>query len=663
VPAAAAPAQGGWQYRIASVAIENTRINFEDLSGRKKPMTMAVAPLNIHLKDITNDFAKSFTLAIDGVINRRGSFKIAGNAALKPLRSKLRINTRRVDLVALDPYVTSGLNAKIASAALTMNGAAEVESRGDKLRASYRGDATLGRVSVLDKLTNDSFLKWYALSASGIDVRYGQGAPQVHIASLALSDFYARIILNRDARLNLSDITTNPQQAPVSLTRTKTGTPQPAPAPTAAAPVAPGAAAPAVPGAVPSGAAPATTGPSIKANVEVGGITLQGGQINYSDNFIQPNYSADMSDVGGKVGAFGTQATQPADVLLEGKINRTSPIQISGSVNPLVPVAFVDLKVNASDVELTSLSAYSTKYTGYPITKGMLTVDVHYLLNQGILKADNHIVIDQLTFGDRVQNSTAANLPIRLAVAILKDSQGKIDLKIPVSGSLSDPQFSIGGVIWHAFANLLLKAITSPFSLLASAISGVAGGGNQELSYVEFNPGFAYLSPASQAKLDTLSTALKARAALKVQISGRVDPKFDRDSLREGLLDGAIREQKLKDEGGNVDGTDLSSVNVTPDEYNKYLKRVYNAADFPKPRNLIGLSKSLPPDEMKKLIITNTKVTDSDLHALADARANAIRKYMSKTIDPGRLVITPPKLNADGINDQGKTTRADLSLT
>lgn len=651
-PAAAnTRAQGGWQYRIASVAIENTLINFEDLSSRKRT-SMTVAPLNIHLKNITDDFAKPFTLAIDGVVDRRGRLKITGDAAIKPLRSKLRINLRRVDLAALDPYVTSELNAKIASAALTMDGAAQVESRGDKLRASYRGDATLGRVSMLDKLTGDSFLKWNAFSARGIDVRYGQGEPRAHIASLALSDFYARIILNHDGRLNLSEITTNPREAPVSLTRAHGAAPQPAPAPSAAAPAA-----------APSGATPPTTGASVKADLEIGAVTLEGGQINYTDNFIQPNYSADLTDVGGKVGAFGTQTTTPADVLLEGKIDQTSPLQISGSVNPLAPVAFVDLKANANDVELPGLSAYSTKYTGYPITQGTLTVDVHYLLNQGNLKAENHIVIDQLTFGDRVANSTAANLPIRLAVAILKDPQGKIDLTIPVSGSLSDPQFSIGGVIWHAFANVLLKAITSPFSLLASAISGVAGGGNQQLSYVEFNPGFAYLSAASQAKLNTISKALKSRPALKMQISGRVDPKFDRDALREGLLDRAIKEAKLKDEDKKLDGADLGSVKVTPDEYDKYLKEVYKAADFPKPRDLIGLTKSLPPDEIKKLIITNTKITDKDLDQLAQDRADAVRKYMSKTIDPSRLIVTAPKLNAKGIEDQGKTTRADLSLT
>jgi Domain of Unknown Function (DUF748) len=637
--AASTPAAGGWQYRIALVAIENTRVNIEDLSSRKHTTTV-VAPLNIELKDVSDDFAKPFTLAIEGAVNRRGKFKITGDVALKPLRSKLRINARRVDLTSLDPYVTSVLNARLASAALTINGTAQVESRNDQLRASYRGDATLGRVSVLDKLTGESFLKWYSLSAERIDVRYGQGEPRVHIRSLALSDFYSRIILNRDGHLNLADITTSQQEAPVSLTRTNAGASQSVPAAASGAPVA--------------------SGPPIKADLEIGGITLQGGQINYTDNFIKPNYTADLTGVGGKVGAFGTQTSEPAEVMLEGKLNDNAPIQISGLINPLAPVAFVDLKTNATDVELGPLSPYSTRYTGYPITRGTLTVDVHYLLNHGELKADNHIVLDQLTFGDRVENSTATNLPIRLAVAILKDPQGKIDLSIPVAGSLSDPQFSLSGLISHAIFNVIKSAITSPFRLLASA---VGGSGGQQLSYIVFKPGFATLTSPAQTKLQTLAKALKERPALKLEITGRVDPKRDHDGLREAKLVRAIKLQKLKDQGLKAGGTDLDGVVVTPDEYNRYLRRVYKAADFSKPTNLFGLTKSLPPDEMKKLFITHTKVTDADLRQLAVDRADAIRKYLSKTVAPDRLLVAQPKLNAEGIKDHETTTRADLSLT
>jgi outer membrane protein OmpA-like peptidoglycan-associated protein len=496
----------------------------------------------------------------------------------------------------------------------------------------------------------------------------GSGAPKVHVAALDLSNFYARVILNSDGRLNLRDVTASPEQARTSLTRAHgapgatPAAPMPTPAPTPSA--SPAAAGNKTDAAAPVAAASPAAAPSaapIPANLEVGRVTLHDGQVNYTDNFIKPNYSADLTEISGKVGTFGTGSTTPADVELDGQVNGSAPLTISGSVNPLTPLAFVDIKAKADRVELTDLSAYSAKYTGYPITKGTLTVDVHYLLDQQKLTAENHIFIDQLTFGDKVESPNAINLPILLAVAILKNSQGQIDLHLPVSGSLSDPQFSVGGIVLHALMGLIVRAVTSPFSLIASAVGG-GGGSGEDLNHVAFAPGWATVTPSARSKLDTVAKALQARPALKLNICGRVDPKYDRGALPEALVAQSIAKQKLLDTDQSAANVDLESVQVTPDEYNKYLKRAYKAAKFDKPRDLLGLNKSLPADEMKKLMIANIKVTDDDLKQLAEARANAVRKALSAKIDPARLLVVPPKLNADGIKDSGKTTRADLSL-
>ena len=397
------------------------------------------------------------------------------------------------------------------------------------------------------------------------------------------------------------------------------------------------------------------------ADVEVSKIVLKGGKVDYTDNFIKPNYTANMSEMEGKVGAFGTKSMSPADVSLEGKINDSSPINIDGSINPLAPTAFVDIKAKANGIELTGLSPYTTKYTGFPIVKGTLTVDVHYLLDQGKLTADNHIFIDQLTFGDHVDGPDATNLPIRLAVSLLKNSKGQIDLRIPVSGSLSDPQFSIGSIILGAFMNLIIKAATSPFTLLAAAFGG-SGGAQQDLGYIEFPPGYVTLTPDSQQKLDTVAKALADRTALKLNISGRVDPKFDKDGYREASLEHSIEELRRKDQGDSP-SADGKLAALSKEDYNKYLTKVYSAGKFQKPRDLVGLAKTEPPDERKKLILTNTTVTDEDMRHLADWRAMAVRAYLSnKQVDSGRMFIVAPKLDAAGIKDQGKTTRVDLSL-
>ncbi len=638
-PASTASSEPPWQYQIESVAIEKTELRFRD-RPTTRPVFAEFAPLNVHVKDFSSDFAKPFSLEVDGVRNRRGTFKIEGTAAIRPLKADLRVATKGVEMAEIDDYARTNLNAEITSAALTMNGNVAVAQSGKDYGVKYSGGVTLGDVQTIDKVTGDDFLKWRSLSISGIDLAAGDGPPKVQVEGIALSDFYARVILNSNGKLNLNDITASPNEQPKSLTRAEEQPSAPA---------------------TPTPAAVPTPAPRpLNADIQIGEVTLQGGHVDYTDDFIKPHYSANLTDIAGSIGAFGTATTQPADVQLKGQVNGSSPLNISGSVNPLTPMAFVDLRAKADAIELTGLSPYSTKYTGYPIIKGTLTADVHYLLKGGELAANNHLFIDQFTFGDRVENSTATNLPVRFAVAVLKNSRGEIDLNIPVSGSLSDPQFSIGGVIWQAFFNVIMKAITSPFSLLTSAVGGLAGGGggNRDLSYVPFDPGLATLTPDAKTGLTTVANALADHPALTITICGRVDPKLDLPGLREAWVAEQVRAQKIRDLGGEADP---ESVQVTPAEYNKYLEKAYFKAKFPKPRNYIGLAKTLPPDEMKKLMLTNAPVNDDSLSKLADARANLARRYLAATVPPSRLSVAAPKLNAEGIKD-GPTTRADLSL-
>jgi uncharacterized protein involved in outer membrane biogenesis len=631
-PAASALASA-WHYRIASLAIENSEARLEDNAAQRR-IELIVAPMHLHLRDLSNDPSKPIALEFDATLNRQGRVNLTGTAVPTPLQAELRIATHELELAAMEPYLSDMLNATMSSAALTMNGALALATAHDTLRVSYRGDATLGNVHLLDRATSDSILRWHSCSATDIDAEMGEGPPKVRIGALALTDFDAHVILNTDGRLNVLDMIGGPQSAPASLTR---------------APPAPGGQTPA------ASSAPTTiTARPIDADIELGGMTLQGGHVNFTDNFIKPNYTADLTDIAGTVGAFGTGATAPAAVTLRGQVNGSAPIAINGSVNPLAPLAFVDLKAKADGVELTGLTPYSAKYTGYPIVKGTLTIDVHYLLDQGQLTADNHLFIDQLTFGDRVESRDATTLPVRLAVALLKNARGEMAVDVPVTGSLSDPEFSLSGVILDAFVNLIVKAVTSPFSLIASAF-----GTQEDLDYVEFAPGLATLTPDSQQKLATIARALQDRPALRLDISGRVDPQFDREGLREARLASLIRTRKIQASGGHEDP---DRIQLTPEEYDTYLARVYKAATFPKPRNLLGLDKSLPPDEMKKLLLTHMEISDQDLQHLADERANAVRQWLSGRVDPGRLFVAAPTLKPDSIQEKGRTTRVDLSL-
>jgi len=638
-----APAEKPWAVTVQTLKLDNSAVGFEDQTNAH-PVKVRVEPLNVVVQNASSDLGKPVNVQINAGLGSKGKLDVRGDVVPQPLKADLRVNSQNLSLAGFDPYLDKSLNAAITSALLTMDGRL-VLNQGKALTVNYQGNATLGNVRLQDRVSSDDFLRWRSLSLNRIQANYDGNTPHVRVGAVALSTFYARIIINPNGRLNLQDIRVQPEEERRSLTQA-----QPAQAP-ASAPAATPASAPA--------SAVVATAPVPKAggaDLRIDAITLQDGNIRFTDNFVKPNYTANLTAIGGNVGTISTAANQtPAEVTLRGSVDGTAPVDIHGKVNPLAPTAFVDLTAKADGVELTNLTPYSAKYAGYPITKGKLTMDLHYLLDHGKLTADNHIFIDQLTFGDRVESKDATNLPVRLAVALLKNSRGEIDVRVPVSGSLDDPQFSIGGVILRAFVNLIARAVTAPFSLLASAFGG---GGGEELGYIEFDPGTSSISQASVAKMDKLATALKDRPALKVDIVGRVDPEFDRDGLRREAVNRQIREQKLKDAGDAAE----ADTTVKPEEENKYLERAYKAAKFPKPRNVIGLAKSLPPDEMRKLMETNVQVTDADLRELAQRRANAVHVALAERVEPGRLFVVAPKLNAEGIKDKGKTTRVDFSL-
>ncbi|MFT0733627.1 DUF748 domain-containing protein [Ralstonia wenshanensis] len=645
-----APAEKPWAVTVQTLKLDNSAVGFEDQSN-SRPVKVRVEPLNVVVQNASSDLGKPVNVQIGAGLGTKGKLDVRGEVVPQPLKADLRVNSQNLSLAGFDPYLDKSLNAAITSALLSMDGRL-VLNQGKALTVNYQGNATLGNVRLQDRLSSDDFLRWRSLALNRIQANYDGATPHVRVGAVALSTFYARIIINPNGRLNLQDIRVQPTEERRSLTQSE---PASASGAAASAP----AAAPVVASAPASAVTVTATAPAPKAggaDLRVDAITLQDGNIRFTDNFVKPNYTANLTAIGGSIGTISTAANQtPADVTLRGSVDGTAPVDIHGKVNPLAPTAFVDLTAKADGVELTNLTPYSAKYAGYPITKGKLTMDLHYLLDQGKLTADNHIFIDQLTFGDRVESKDATNLPVRLAVALLKNSRGEIDVRVPVSGSLDDPQFSIGGVILRAFVNLIARAVTAPFSLLASAFGGSGG---EELGYIEFDPGTSDISQASAAKLDKLATALKDRPALKVDIIGRVDPEFDRDGLRREAVNRQIREQKLKDAGDAAE----ADTTVKPEEENKYLERAYKAAKFPKPRNVIGLAKSLPPDEMRKLMETNVQVTDADLRELAQRRANAVHVALAERVEPGRLFVVAPKLSADGIKDKGKTTRVDFAL-
>ncbi|KVL01788.1 DUF748 domain-containing protein [Burkholderia cepacia] len=651
---AAAPS---WHYRIDALNVKDSSANFTDLST-PRPVKLAIKPLELSVQKISDDMTKPLPVQLKATLNRKGSLNVTGDVTAQPLKLGLKINGNRLDAAAFEPYFGSALNATIASALLNAQGNLTFAQVKDAPRATYRGDVALVDVRMLDKATSDPFAGWRSLALTNLKANYDEKGTDVDAARVTFSNFYGRVLLDAQGRLNLKDVVAKESGPAQSLTRDASkGEPVPLSPPAASAPAAAQqASAPAAASA--TVVVKAAQPPQNPVRMHFGELLLQNGRVTYTDNFIKPNYTANLVAIKGTVGAFGTDSTTSAPVDVAANLAGNGPISIKGSVNPLIEKPALDLTATAHDIELTNLTPYSAKYAGYPITKGKLNVDLHYELANDQLKANNHIFIDQLTFGDHVENDTATRLPVKLAISLLKNTRGQIDVNLPVSGSLSNPEFSVGGLIWRAVLNLIAKAVTSPFSLLAHAF----GSGGEDLGYVEFAPGSYQLDDAQQKKLDTVVKMLTEKPSIRLDLIGRVDPAKDTSGLGDAYVERLVRQQKLKDVVGQGESIDPMSVKVEPAEYSKYLTRAYKAADFKKPRNLIGLQKTLPDADMKKALAEHAPADDNALRALAQQRAQAVRQYLDGKIDSSRVFVVAPKLDAKGIDDKGATTRVDFGL-
>ncbi|ABO56648.1 DUF748 domain-containing protein [Burkholderia vietnamiensis] len=660
--AASAPA---WHYRIDALNVKDASANFTDLTT-PRPVKLAIKPLELSVQQISDDLTKPLPVRLKATLNRKGSLAASGDVTAMPLKVGLKIDGNRLDAAAFEPYFGSALNATIASALLNAQGNLTFAQVKGAPRATYHGDAALVDVRMLDKATSDPFAGWRSLALSSLKVNYDEKGTDVDAARVTFSNFYGRVLLDAQGRLNLKDVVAKETGPAQSLTRDASKS-EPVP-------LSPGVTPPAAAQAASAAAARQASAPSAAAatvivkaapppqnpvRMHFGELVLQNGRVTYTDNFIKPNYTANLVAIKGTVGAFGTDSTTSAPVDVAANLAGNGPISIRGSVNPLIDKPALDLTATAHGVELTNLTPYSAKYAGYPITKGKLNVDLHYQLANDQLQANNHIFIDQLTFGDHVENDTATKLPVKLAISLLKNTRGEIDVNLPVSGSLSNPEFSIGGLIWRAVLNLIAKAVTSPFTLLSHAFGGSGG---EDLGYVEFAPGSYALSDAQQKKLDTVAKMLTEKPSIRLDLIGRVDPAVDTPGLRDVYVDRLVRQQKLKDVIGQGESVDPMTVKVAPAEYDKYLTRAYKAADFKKPRNLVGLQKTLPDADMKKALADHAPADDNALRALAQQRAQAVRQYLDGKIDSSRMFVVAPKLDAKGIEDKGATTRVDFGL-
>ena len=606
-------------------------MRFEDRTT-DPPVEIALDRLRLKAENIATGGKQRGKFSFATLYNRKGSVSLGGTFAVDPPSMNARLQAKALPIGPLQPYYTEKVKILLTGGAISAEGNVSFDAPKEKpVRAGFRGEVSVNDFSSLDKALEEEFLKFASLHFGGVEVGYNPTS--VAIREISLTDFYSRIIVNPDGTLNVQGI--------VAKEGAGQDNAAPTPAPAAAAPADNAAQAPGVP-------------------VRIDTVTLQGGAVNFSDKYIKPNYSASLVEIGGRVSGLSSEESRLADIDLRGKLENSAPLEIVGKINPLAKDLFLDLKVDFRDMDLSPLSPYSGRYAGYGIQKGKLTLNLKYHIEKRKLDSENKVFLDQFTFGDAVDSPDATKLPVRLAVALLKDRSGEIHLDLPVTGSIDDPKFSIWGVVWKIVVNLLVKAATSPFALL-----GAIFGGGEQLSYLEFTPGIADVPAGEEGKLGNLAKALNDRPALKLEIEGHVDIEKDREGMRQLIFRRKVAARKLADLAKTGQPAPaLDNVRVETAEYPKYLARAYKVEKFPKPRNIIGMAKDLPVPEMEKLMLTHIQVTDDDLRQLAMERASHVRDRLvaSGKVEPGRIFLVEPKTLPPERKEKLRDSRVDFRI-
>jgi uncharacterized protein involved in outer membrane biogenesis len=670
-PAAAASAPPPWRVQLAMLALSGGQVQLSDAFAPghaiTPPVRAELGKLRVQLQDLHWPSVRGTPparLTVDARVGlpatprqragAGGTLRWSGRVEAEPAAASGQLQIERFPVHLFEPYFGEQIKVGLQHAEANWKGAVGARAGPAGWSANAAGDARLVDVRVHTRpdpnqpagfAATDELLSWQSLVVDGIRVAVAPRArPRIEVREATLSDFYSRLIITEEGRFNLRDVA--------------------APADAASAPAAAASAPPTAPAATAAAAAasaPADAAGQMPVDLSIGGVNLANGRVDFSDRFVRPNYSANLSELNGRLGAFRSDTREMATLELRGRAAGTALLDIRGALNPTAKPLALDIQAKATDLELAPLSSYSGKYAGYAIERGKLSMDLAYKIDpDGKLEARNQVILNQLTFGEKVDSPQATKLPVLLAVALLKDRHGNIDIDLPVSGSINDPQFSVFGIVLKVIGNLLVKALTAPFSLLA-------GGGKDDLSLVEFHAGTSRVSDAGRNALDKVAKALEDRPALEMTVTGAADPVSEREAYKQAALEARLlaehRRELLRSGMAVADADAVKTLDA--DTRAKVLKEVYRRTDLPnKPRNAIGIARDIPGPEMEALLLARGVVTAEAMRELALQRGLAVREALvAKGLPSERLFLAAPKLRASDEDAASWTPRVQLSLS
>lgn len=622
--AARAPAAPPFLFSAPDIDLQGLVVGVEDRQVSPS-IKLMLDPFSLRVTGYSTAPGTTIGIAASTKIEKKSDFSADLHYALDDGKLDGTAKLAAFDMTVIQPYLDRYTKMDLLSGTLTSDLTVTLLADGG---FAASGLVQVDRLKTVDKAMQEDFIKWERLRAEGFD--YDGRTAKLHVRTLRMKSPYARVIIAKDQTVNVAEVMTAEKPAPAYQPSVQYATAE---------------------------------GPSTQeTQIRIDTVAIEDGSLNFADFWIQPNYAVSIQQLNGSVVGLSSQETSRAKLDLEGKVDRYAPATIDGEMNLLSATLFTNIRLKFAGVDMTSVTPYSGRFAGYKIEKGKLSVDVTYHVENRALDAQQKFVIDQLQLGEKVESPDAVSLPLKLAVALLKDRNGVIDIDLPMTGSLDDPKFRLGPLIWKAVVGLLTKIATAPFALI-----GKLFGGGPEINFVEFEPGATALDPASLEKMAAVQKALVERPALQVDVPMAYSAELDGGLIARQALDASLSKlagSQKKLIGGRPDAEEVAAMLADPEQRFELLAKHYRAeagAEAPlpgdaaafealkkkerTPEGLTAAGKAIEDDWLGK-----HPATTEQLEALGKARAQAIQGALlgSGEVDPARVFLIAADSQAPG---------------
>ncbi len=504
-----APSDAGtapaWRYRIGHLGLSGFEIGARDESVRPAG-GLTLERIELGIDGISDDPEAPLPTRLSATIREGGSLRVEGKLTPAAPAADLRLKLERLALAPAQPWLSQAANLRFASGHAGLHGRLRYDGGAARARQlDFRGGFSVTDLLLNETESGERFLAWRMLASDSARASLDHLA----IAELRLDQLGAKLVIQADKTVNLKNILKTPESPPVDMVVTPAATP-----------------------AAPAGAPP----PAFRLDIDR--VRVERGELDFADLSLALPFGTRVHDFTATLNGISTRTGQRAELELDGRVDDHGMARAVGQFDLFDPTDFMDIKAVFRNVEMNRLTPYTATFAGYKIASGKLSLDLEYKIQQRQLLGENQIVMDRLTLGERLEGPDIKHLPLELAIAILRDSNGVIDLGLPVSGSLDDPQFSYGRIIWKAIGNILTKLVTAPFR----ALGALFGGDGEKLEKIVFEPGEAGLTPPEKEKFGAIGQILNKRPGLALTVHGVWSAERDRPAMRETRLRRAIAE-------------------------------------------------------------------------------------------------------------------------